>query len=441
MKRNLERLQPVQIKDIFKTYKQQMNSALFLPGRVDAVSLCTEFMYRWFLNKFGGESAHFFHAINIDGQDPVTHLKHWTMKDWIKRPRPKMTMISKPDIQFNRDYVDDDYNDIMSYVNRSRGKDCFFEDNRNGIKLCVVSRLNKIDFTFKINVEQKPQQLDLYDHIYMSCRVGKTLTLYTSVDFLVPNKLIKRLAHDMHFETDEEGMPIDYVAFLSYLNKWSKIPFLYKIRHVTHKFEFYIRLENVMVHIRDIELEIDDGETEGMLQANFGLEMRCTVRIPSPKLFAMFSFERFESMIYRDTVKDELYATNLVLCPIPIRNSNDWPIYVDGTYENDKDGDCIHASLLELFRSSKPTNDVLETVEYCKKRGLDPRVFIDIKVFNAMSEREVVIDWKEMMLHTKEPVTLKTSTIVVYTDNDFIYHAMEEKRGYYKDRMQYEREP
>lgn len=440
-KKYLGPLQPVQIKDIFSVYKKQMHSALFLPGRVDGVSLCTEFMYRWFMNKFGGEGEHFFHAVNLDGADPASYLKKWTLKDWIKRPRPKLSIIPKADIEFNRDYLDDDYNDIMSYINRHRGKETFFEDSRNGIKIGLISRLNKVDFTFKINVEQRPQQLDLYDHIFMSCRVGKTLTLYTGVDFLVPNKLIKRIAKDMHFEVDESGMPKDYVAFLEYLNKWSDIPFLYKIRHVTHAFEFYIRLDKVMVHIRDIEMEIDDGETEGMLQANYGIEMRCSVRFPSPKLFVMYSFDEFSTMVYRDTIKDELYATDLVLANIPTRNAKDWPIYVDGTYENDNDGECIHASLIELFKSSKPTNDILETVEYCKKRGLDPGVFIDIKVFNAMTEKEVRIDWELMMLHTVDPVALKKSTIVVYTDNNFIYNAMGEKRGYYKDRMQYKREP
>ena len=113
--------------------------------------------------------------------------------------------IPKADIQFNRDYVDDDYNDIMSYINRHRGHENFFTDDRNGIKIGLLSRLNKIDFTFKIIVEEKPEQLDLYDHIFMSCRVGKTITLYTSVDFLVPDKLIKRIVKDMHFEADEEG--------------------------------------------------------------------------------------------------------------------------------------------------------------------------------------------------------------------------------------------
>ena len=72
------KLQKVLISDIFQNYGKKLNSALFIPGRVDGISLCVEFMYHWFLNKFGGEEREYFKAINLDGADPASYLKKWT---------------------------------------------------------------------------------------------------------------------------------------------------------------------------------------------------------------------------------------------------------------------------------------------------------------------------------------------------------------------------
>lgn len=439
--RDGKELQAVKISDIFKTHTRKLKNALYLPGRTDGASLCVEFMYNWFLNKFGGESSHFFHAINLDGSDPASYLKKWTLKDWIKRPRPKLSVIPKTDMGYNDEFVNDDYNDIMTHINRTRNQNTFFDDVDRGIKIGIASRLNHMTFTFKINVEQRPQQLDIYDHIYMSCRVGKTLTLYSGVDFLVPDKLIKRLVKDLHFEADEDGMPVNYTKFLEYMNTYSKLPFLYKVRGVTHKFEFFVRIEDLMFHIRDITLDSDDGESEGMLQANYGLELNCSVRFPSPKYFVLFSYNDFDTKVYRDNINDNIMATDLVVTPIPKVNVNSWPIFLDGVFENDKENECINVSLYDMFKSNSPTNDILDTIRYCKTRHISPEVFIDIKVFNNLQEQESFVDWDRMTLFTRTPMKLKKSTIVVYTDNKFMYNAVAELRGHYKERMSHKRDP
>lgn len=436
-------LQRVSISDIFKNYNRKLNSALFLPGRVDGISLCVEFMYNWFLNKFGGEDESFFKAINLDGMDPMQQMKMWNIKDWLKRSKPRLSIIPKPDVSFNRDFVDDDYNDIMSYINRAGGHENFFLDKKNGIQIGLITRLNKVDFTFKIQVGQKPQQLDLYDHILMSCRVGKTITLYTGVDFLVPSKLIQRLCKDLHFKTDEDGMPIDHTAFLDYMNTYSPLTFLYKARGVNRKFEFFLRIENVMVHIRDIELDIDDGESEGMLKSNYGLEMRCEVRMPSPKLFVLFSYDEFDSMVYRDNMREALIITDLVLTPIPSKNKNGWNILLDGIFESDKPDEILKISLYDMFQGDKerPLTNILESIKYCKERRISPEIFLDIKVFNTMKEVETYVNWETMTLYTRNPIHNPKSKVVVYTDNKFINNAMIIQRDYMKNRMDYKREP
>lgn len=435
-------LKPVSVKEIFANSKRRLNGALFLPGRVNGISLCIEFMYNWFLNKFGGKEERFFKAINLDGSDPMNQMQAWRIKDWLKRSKPRLSIIPKPDINFNRDFLDDDYNDICGYINRG-GQDVFFDDRENGIKIALLSRLNKVDFTFKIQVGKKPQQLDLHDHILMSCKVGKSITMTTGVDFLVPRKLIQKLAKDLHFQVDKEGMPVDHVAFLDYMNSHSPLTFLYKARGVNRKFEFFLRLEDIMVHIREIRLDIDDGEIEGMTRTNYGLEMNCEVRMPSPKLFALFSYETFTAKVYRDNVDDKIITTDLILSPVPSKNKNGWNILLDGVFESDKPNEVLNISLYDMFQgySDMPLNNILETIKYCRERKISPEVFLDIKVFNELKEVETYINWDKMILISRTPVPSIKSKVVVYTDNKFISNALTVQREYMKNRMDYKRDP
>ena len=426
-------LQPVKIEEIHNTVHQKLNSALYVPGRVDGISLCTEYMYNWFLRKF---SKDFFKAVNLDGHDPFHDMTHWTVRDWVKRQTPKLSIVARPDIKFNRDFVDDDYNGIMGYINRTQNKNTFFKDEINNVYLGLISRLNKIDFTFKMIVRQRPEQLTVYDHLLMACRVGKTMTLYASVDFLVPDKLISRLARDLNFELGETGFPKDHTAFLNYMNKYSVLPFLLKVRGVNHRYEFFIRVTDVMVNIRDIDLDIDDGESEGMLHTNYGLEMNLTARMPSPKFFVYYSYNEMDQMVYRDIDTGELVATNLVLTPIPTRNSNNWPIYVSGDFESDNTDEPINISIYDMFKTGDGVqNDIIDTIEYCRVSGISPEIFMEIKVFNNFKEQEIYVNWNKMTLSTRTAMVDAKSVVVVYTDMEFIHNAMIEVHGYNRNRM------
>ena len=383
-------LKPVTIEEIHSVTHFKLNTALFLPSRADGYSLCVDFIYHWFMNKFYNKSKdkYFFNSINLDGHNPFKEMSRWTISDWLKRQKPSLTISPTFDIGFNREFIDDDFDGIMSYVNRTGDKCCFFRDPDNHINLGMVSRLNKTDFGFKIKVGQRPMQLEVYEHLLMTCRVGKSLTLYTDVDFLVPDKLISKLAKDLHFEQDERGFPAEPYKFLEYMNSHSTLTFLYKLRKVNRRVEFFVRVTDVMVHIRDIDISMDDGEKEGMTYTNFNIDLNLSVRMPCPKYFVYFSKDQFEQMVYRDDETNELIATDLVLTPIPPKNKNGWQIYLDGSFVSDNPDEPISVSLYDMFKTGDGvTNEIIETIEYCRQRRISPEIFMEIKVFNASYEK------------------------------------------------------
>ena len=441
MKPRMSVLEPVAIEEIYKKSYRELNAALFLPSRVDGYSLCVEYVFNWFMSKFkkptkDGEVGSFFNSVNLDGHDPFNDMKRWTIKDWIKRQKPCVSIIPKLDVKFNRDFIDDDFNSVMGYVNRTKDECTFFIDDDNNSFVGMVKRLNKVDFNIKIKVGQRPLQLDVYEHILMNCKVGKSITFYASVDFLVPDKLITRMCKDLHFETDENGWPADHTAFLNYMNSHSDLPFLYKIRGVNRRLEFFVRVTDLMVHMRDIDLDVDDGEKEGMVYTNYTLDMNLSCYMPCPKYFVYWSKYEFEGMIYRDTATGDLYSAELVVTPIPTRNANNWPIYLDGTYENNRDNEPIKASIYDLFETSEDVaNPILKVINDCKIKGISPDKFIESKVFNGMKEQESYVDWKAMILQTRGVMQNKTSSIVVYCDLLYMNNMIIEMDKLYDDRL------
>lgn len=427
----------VNIDDIIRTTKKELKYGLFVPGRLDGISILVEYMYKWFLSKFGGEKCNFFKAINLDGSDPLNMLKFWKTKDWIKRPRPKLTIIPKPDIKYNMDNQDDDFNSIIGYINRTKDDNaCFFRDEDNNVFLDVKFRLTKVDMNYKIMVGQKGAQYDIYDRMYMACRVGKTLTMYANVDYLVPTSLIRHIAADLHFQVDDRGMPVDSVKFLEYMNSHSAFPFLYKLRGVTREWEFYVRLSDMMIHIRDIEADLDEGNKQGMLTTDYILEMNCVATMPSPRFFVYYTCGELEQVVTHDRNNNEFIA-DLVSPIIPSKNQSQWPIFLDGTFELDNVGEFLKLSIYDLFQeSNKGTkNDMLDAIEYCRLRRISPEVFLEIKCISDGKEQSIYIDWNKMTIKSRYPIMTKICTIIVYVDLVFLHQTQIETQEMYKSRF------
>jgi hypothetical protein len=436
-------LKPVSIQEIHRVEKHQLNAALFQSSRIDGYSIAVQFMSEWFLKKFGGLNKGdktFFKSINIDGHDPFAEMRRWTIKDWVKRQRPSLAIVPTIELGYNRDYIDDDYTTLQAYINRFRDANTFFRDDKNNVMLGLVSRLNMMNITFRIRVTQQPMQFELYDYLLMQCRVGKTMTLYADVDFHVPGTMIRRLCGELNFKWDEEkDGPADPIPLLNYLNSHSSLTFLYKLRKVNRRLEFYVRVPELMVNCRDIELDADTGERQGMTQTNYGLELKMTVRMPSPKYFIYFSYHEFEDMVYTDPTDMVKVAEPLVLSKIPVQNKNGWDIILEGDFEEEQENAPILISMYDMFKAydnDTCTNDIIEVIDECRKERTSPEKFMEIKVFNGGKEVDTYIDWDKMVLTSRGILENKISRVVVYIDMLFLNDTLSRTRNYLYKRVE-----
>ena len=132
-------------------------------------------------------------------------------------------------------------------------------------------------------------------------RNGGTQYEYISVDFHVPKYIILAIAKKACFEIKNDEV-VDIIDFIQYLNKHSNYPFLFKLRAINQKPEYFIRINDVYTHItvRD-KLQLDDGERDGKLDFNFHVEMNTILEIPIPHFFMFYSADEMQGSV---TVKE-----------------------------------------------------------------------------------------------------------------------------------------
>jgi hypothetical protein len=72
----------------------------------------------------------------------------------------------------------------------------------------------EMNFTFRIRVNSRSEQLDLYNKMELWFRIGTTQQDNLSADFHIPFDIIFQIAKDANFEVDEEKMIIKEVLGL-----------------------------------------------------------------------------------------------------------------------------------------------------------------------------------------------------------------------------------
>src|SRR5699024_5787151 len=110
-------------------------------------------------------------------------------------------------------------------------------------------------------------------------------------DFHLDNTLIEALAMCSGFAVDPTSHDVlDPWKFNRFLNAYSQMPILYKLRMVNQKYEHFLRMRNLPVHLDfQNQLDVDDGEQSGMTQTNFTVEFQIEVRFPAPRTFALYN--------------------------------------------------------------------------------------------------------------------------------------------------------
>ena len=395
-----------------------LHKNMSIPSEIHVYSLGIEYMRQWFLEKFEKD---YFKTVFVNGKHIMDDFRQFNRQQIIKREKPALAIIPSVDYDYNRDTLDLQLGgrEVLSKFT-DYFDDSIIRDYDNNLFLGMNLKQVQMNFTFRIRVGSRAEQIDLYNFMKYAFRVGATQAKYVSYDFHIPYEIILNMAKHNNFEivksVDEKKRPVvkDVTGFLKYLNKHSIAPVLYKMRTINGNPEYFIRMDNLYTHISNLDqLSLDDGEREGQLDNNFHIEMNCILKIPAPQYYYYYSRDDIERTFKAKKEFAGLYEFK-VMSP-PEKNDNGWEEYVSTQWTDDsKHIDTI------CFKELLQNNELNQVITHNIDTGLSPRIFMDIKLFNGYKELPIKIDWENYEIVLNEDVEDEVSYISIYVDLEYV---------------------
>lgn len=396
---------------------EKLYANLAIPSYVHPYSLAIDYMYRWFESKF--EKDYFVGGIYVDGKHVLDDYKNKYKKLIVKGQQPRARIEPRIQHDYDREGLDNYQAPIDMYTRKSNMNNSFFKDFDRDIFLGLNMKALRMDFNFKVRVNTRAEQLDISQRMELYFRVGATQYEDLSMDFHIPKEIMLNIADRAGFEI-KKGEVVDIVTFLEYLNRHSDLPFLFKIRAINKKAEFFIRLNGLYTHIavKD-KLQLDDGERNGKLDFYYHVEMQATLTIPVPQFYAYYSARDLTTKIVpKEPDAGTIAIYSIALVDIPKENEKGWIQAAITEYATDE-GET-EMDLSSLFEGE---NILSRTINHDLVNGVSPDHFIDIKVFRQEDVAKWVpikMDWNTKIAHFKEPQIEDVLTIAVYYDREYM---------------------
>lgn len=405
---------------------QKLMASLCIPSYAESYSMFLGFIQKWFLDQFPKE---YFKYIYINDKHMLDEYRKRDFREMPKIPKPSLAITTSPEWGFTNDTMNWPFGSTNVFTRITNYRDLFFKDAEHNIYMGMQPELSLFKVNFRMRVDSRAKQVDLFKYIENVLGTSSTTGLYLDMDYHIPMELINQIASDGHF-TMNNGEIIDKIKFLQYLNSKSKIPFMYKLRGMTGKGGYFVRTVNY-VHIRYPDaVELDDGERQGFISSNYVLNYDIEVRMPMPRYYRYLSIYQHSNIkMMDDTGTVKAYYVNLNR--IPAKNDQGWDQYLTTDYlEEDKSKElCI--DLKELFDGS----DLYEIIKFTSEQKLSPRLFIDIHLYNFDREVPSRVDWEKCELHSIGLVTGDISHIVAYVDTQYLNEQIINYKEYYKNRF------
>ena len=396
---------------------EKLYSNLAIPSYVHAYSLAIDYMYKWFESKF--EKDFFVGGIYIDGKHVLDDYKNKFHKLIVKGQQPRARIEPRIQHDYDREGLDSYLAPVTMFTRRSNLANSFFKDYDRDIFLGINMRALRMDFNFKVRVNTRAEQLDLAQRMELYFRVGATQYEDLSLDFHVPKEIMLNIAERAGFEIKRNEV-VDIVEFLEYLNRHSDIPFLFKIRAINKKAEFFIRMNGLYTHIaiKD-KLQLDDGDRNGKLDFYYHIDMNAVLTIPVPQFYAYYSAKDATVKINPKEASAgtvAIYSINVV--DIPKVDENGWAQAAITQYAADKGEQYMDLS--SLFTGD---NILAKTINHDLVRGVSPNHFIDIKVYAENDIAKMVpieMDWNTKRAYFKRYQDEDVLDIAIYYDREYI---------------------
>mgnify|MGYP000992748389 CR=1 FL=1 len=406
----------------------ELYANIAIPSYVHGYSLAIEYMRNWFEKGF--DKDYFKGGIYVDGKHVLDDYKYFS-KNVIKGQNPRARIAPTVDFDYDREGLDNYVAPPNMYLKRSHFQTSFFRDYDNHLFLALVNKALRMNFSFKVRVATRSQQLDLLTKMRKNFRVTATQYEYLILDFHIPKSIILNIASKAGFEINN-GEVKDIIGFLQYLNMHSDLPFLFKIRGINQKAEFFIRMPDVYTHISvPDKLQMDDGERDGKLDFNFHIEMNAVLTIPVPNFYAFYSADRLNydiALKENDTGTVAIYS--ICTLDIPETNENGWLQGALVKYSVDE-GDT-EIDLESIFQGK---NGIAKAINHTLTQGVSPSRFIDIKIFREEEPRkcDIIMDWENKLAKFKDgPEHEGILHIAIYYDRDYI-NTLEIELGKYNN--------
>lgn len=413
--------------DLDQIHSKTLYRSICVPSTVQAYSLCIEYVKQWFLSKFNKD---YFKSIYVEGKNIYDDFRSLSKVDLIKRQKPSLTITPSFSWDFNDENIDAYPYGMELYTQTGMFKNSFFSCKETDSYLGIGLETILMPFNFRIRLETRAQQLDLYKFIKMACRVGFTCGEDTNLDFHIPYPLMIQLAKDNGFTTTEEKLDGKVVRerineiprFLHWLNSHSVLPFLYKHRTLNGNNEFFLRMTNMYVHLRPTDISADDGEREGQMTNNFAIELSVEVRFPAPKMYAYYSNNEHElNTIYSSWFQTGGPVSNCYTfkeIEIPETNRYGWDLYMSTTYEDDDF--VLTESKLNIDLSELLEGDIGRCIVDCIEKGISPSIFCEFLFYNGAEYITGNFDWESLKFESDELVRSPNTYIGIYVDKAYI---------------------
>ena len=401
--------------------QKELIGNLALPSYVHGYALAIQYMYNWFENKF--EKDFFRGGIYIDGKnvlDDYKRLNEYSRRNIVKGQNPRARMAPSIRLEYDRDGIDLYQAPPEVYLRRSRYQDAFFKDYERNIFLGYMPRALRMEVNYKVRLNSRSEQLDTFNKMELNFRVGSTQAEYISADYHVPKFIMLNIAEKAGFKV-VDGEVEKIKEFLEYLNRHSDLTFLFKLRGINLKTEYFIRVNDLYTHVSILDkLDVDNGERDGKLDFNFHVEMNTILTMPIPHYFAYYSAEDITMGI---PIHDEfegcvsLYSINNY--KIPKVDDHGWMQGSITDYITEKGDEDIDIS--SIINGDNP---LTRSIKHDYNIGVSPSHFINVILIRDWDSTKLInfhIDWENMRIIFDEPAPREEMIhIVIYFDRGYI---------------------
>lgn len=412
----------------FFGYQPQLYKELIMPSYIHGYSLAIEYMRKWFLNKFEKD---YFKNINVNGRHVLDEWKHFN-KQVIKREKPMLAIIPTMDFDHDREYRDAYMGDRRILLHKSDYQQSFFKDYKTMSFLYKHDRALKMNFTFRVRVGSRAEQVDLWNKMEIWFRIGATQHEYISADMHIPRELVLSLAEANGFKV-ENGQIVQLFDFISYMNQHSDLPIIFKMRAINQQPEFFVRIRDLYVHVACMDkLSLDDGEKEGKLDTNYHVELQATVTIPVPHFYVFFNQKPIQHYVH--TIKDAIGIYSINSFEIPRENEKGWGYVLDTEYRAE-----VGDEYMDLHPIFDGPGNMCDVMRYTLKNFISPDSFIEIRVYHSNTDailKKGKMDYKNLCFIYDTPIEEDETLIVaIYGDKEYINTTVSTIYNYKQNRI------